>query len=540
MNVDTRNKVFSAVIFCIILLLAALLRLDGLTSESAWVDEFIAINHAAGHPLNAPQPDRPDDVLLFPAPSPASLIGASPWNAAWSSVRDDIHPPLYFQVLRLWLNSFGDSDSAARMLSVVCSLVAIVLFYDVCRLLHRRPTALWACALMALSLTQIRYAQEARNYAMITALSLLACSAAVRIERLGGNLRRYLALFVAALTLPLTHYLSIVPLLALSIYVLIRLQRQHNRPAMRGVIIAFVAAGALFLLIGGPVLWHQRQNAEQVNLRFDREPGRLQRTLERVSTIPARYIGDTLDSNPLTTARITGQFARATWPLAPMIIVYVVPLMVLRRRPDLLLWVLLLLAGIAPVIASDLMRETGNLQLIRYALLGAPAAFALTAASLSHLRNPILAHAFPVLMLIFAACVLPMKFQSIKPDYRDLVAQLRVAASPDDAIVIAGSDPGPWYLMTMYQGVMRYLYPAPCPVAVITHVPDEPLLAQLRARRRLWVVWGSQTLDPSSVLPGARHQIVGEYRNLGFLMRIELPGGSATTAQLSTSRPSSQ
>jgi hypothetical protein len=84
---------------------------------------------------------------------------------------------------------------------------------------------------------------------------------------------------------------------------------------------------------------------------------------------------------------------------------------------------------------------------------------------------------------------------------------------------------------------MRYLSPAPCPVAVITHVPNESLLAQLRGRRSLWVVWGSQTLDPTSLLPGAQHQIVGEYRNLAYLMRVQFPRDGTTSNPRSTTQP---
>ncbi|CAN5413010.1 hypothetical protein BH09PLA1_BH09PLA1_27850 [soil metagenome] len=525
-----RDNIASAVILCVILLVAAVLRIDGLAAESAWVDEFIAFKHAAGRPLNAPQADRPDDVLMFPAPSPASLVDAAPWHAVRQSVRDDIHPPMYFLTLRLWLNTFGDSDLAARMLSVLCSLVAIALFYDVCRLLHGRSTALWACALMAIALTQIRYAQEARNYAMVTALAMLACSAAVRIDLLGGNARRYAALFAAALLMPLTHYLSILPLGALAAYLLIRLRAPHRRRTARAVAITFITAGGIFLVIGGPLFWRQRENSEQINVRFDREPGRIARAIERVAAIPARYVNDRLDANPFSTATRTRQFRQAAWPIAPMMIVYLIPLLLLRRRPELLLWMIWLFAAIAPIFVSDLVRSTGDLQLIRFVLLGAPAAFALAAASLAHLRNPLVARAGPALLLLFALLALRSKSESIKPDYRELVARIRDAATQDDAILIAGSDPGTWYLMTMYQGVMRYLYPAPCPVAVITHAPDASLLAQLRDRRTLWVVWGSQSLDPSSMLPGARSQMVGEYRNLAYLLRVQIPHDPASTS----------
>jgi hypothetical protein len=503
------------VLLIIILIVAAIVRVNGLTAESTWVDEFIALKHAAGRPLNAPLPDRPNDVLLQPAPSPASLVDALPWYRSWTSVRDDVHPPLYFVALRLWLNLFGDSDAAARMLSVVCSLIAIALFYDTCRVLHGSTIALWAATLMALALTQIRYAQEARNYAMITALAMLACCAAVRIERRGGNRRRYLALLVSIVLMPLTHYVAIVPMAALAGYLFLRISVRAER---RRLLAVFAAGAAIFALIGAPILWHQRANAEQTSLRFDRERGRGQRIVERIATTPARYIDDLLDPNPLTTQ----PSIRALWLVVPVVIVYLLPLLLLRRRPDLLLWIVWLIAALAPIALGDLVRQTGNLQLIRFVLLGAPAAYALIAACLQHARWRMVTGALPACAIGLALLALPQKTRSLKPDYRQLVAQIRSMCTSDDAIIVAGADPGPWYLKTMYQGVMRYMYPSPCPIAVVTHTADTKLLDELRTRRTLWVVWGSQTLDPARLLPGARYQVIGEYRNLAYLMRVTL------------------
>ncbi len=97
---------------------------------------------------------------------------------AWL-IKIDQHPPLYYTLLHFWQLLFGDLQGAVRALSALCSTLAIPFFYGVGRRFFDQPTALVATFILTVAPFHIRYAQEARMYALLTlavavALYLLA------------------------------------------------------------------------------------------------------------------------------------------------------------------------------------------------------------------------------------------------------------------------------------------------------------------------------------------------------------------------------
>ena len=89
----------------------------------------------------------------------------------------DVHPPGYYLLLKAWALAFGDSAVALRALSVVASVAAIGLAYLFAARIVGRGLALATAAWFAVSPHALYYAQEARMYAVVTALVLGACLA---------------------------------------------------------------------------------------------------------------------------------------------------------------------------------------------------------------------------------------------------------------------------------------------------------------------------------------------------------------------------
>ena len=87
----------------------------------------------------------------------------------------DVHPPLYYLLLKAWTLVFGDSPAAMRSLSALFSVLTILAVYQTVRqanpqaTVYARPrltgAALFIAALVAFSVFQIRYGWEARMYA---------------------------------------------------------------------------------------------------------------------------------------------------------------------------------------------------------------------------------------------------------------------------------------------------------------------------------------------------------------------------------------
>lgn len=99
----------------------------------------------------------------------------------------DVHPPLYYLLLRGWMLVFGDSEAALRSMSMVLDVAATAAIADLAWLLfRRRPVVLLAVALHVLSPFAILYAQEARMYSLMLLLSTLSASWLARTLR-GGS-----------------------------------------------------------------------------------------------------------------------------------------------------------------------------------------------------------------------------------------------------------------------------------------------------------------------------------------------------------------
>lgn len=80
---------------------------------------------------------------------------------------------LYYVLLRVWL-VFGQSPFFIRSFSVITSAATLPAIYWVAKLLYDRRVALIATALLALNAYSVRYAQEARSYALFVLLATLS------------------------------------------------------------------------------------------------------------------------------------------------------------------------------------------------------------------------------------------------------------------------------------------------------------------------------------------------------------------------------
>jgi len=118
--------------------MAFALRLYRLDGQSIWVDEGISL-HLANSSL-------------------AEIIANRAAN---------IHPPLYFFLLKEWVTLAGDSIFSARFFSAMASLLQVAAIYAIARRWLGRPTARIAAVLTALSPLSVIYAQEIRGYALL-------------------------------------------------------------------------------------------------------------------------------------------------------------------------------------------------------------------------------------------------------------------------------------------------------------------------------------------------------------------------------------
>jgi len=80
---------------------------------------------------------------------------------------------LYYVLLRMWLQ-FGQSEFLIRSLSVLIAAATLPAIYWLARLLYDRRVALITAALFTFNAYSVRYAQEARSYALFLLLATLS------------------------------------------------------------------------------------------------------------------------------------------------------------------------------------------------------------------------------------------------------------------------------------------------------------------------------------------------------------------------------
>jgi uncharacterized membrane protein len=128
----------SELIVGVIILLATILRLYQLDTESLWIDEMLSIGDAG----------RLDQILTLPY------------------VR-----PFYFLLLAGWMK-LGTSDVWLRGFSVILGIVSVFFTYQLGRRLVGAGTGQIAALIMALSPLFINHSQEIRMYTLVSFLSL--------------------------------------------------------------------------------------------------------------------------------------------------------------------------------------------------------------------------------------------------------------------------------------------------------------------------------------------------------------------------------
>ena len=176
---------------------------------------------------------------------------------------EDVHPPLYYVLLKPWLAMWGDAPEALRGLSLVLGLLVVPLAFVLVREAARldepelarrvRAGALLAALLAALHATQVLQSRNARMYALGTALALASSWLLLRAQRRGGW-AWWAAWGLAAAVAVATHYYLAFTVAAQAAW--LALARRQAPPPWRGMLGAATVALASFAP-WLPILWRQ-------------------------------------------------------------------------------------------------------------------------------------------------------------------------------------------------------------------------------------------------------------------------------------------
>lgn len=125
----------------------------------------------------------------------------------------DVHPPLYYWLLKLWSLVFGESIIALRSLSLVFIMCAVVVAYFFAKKYFGKKSALLTVVLMSISPMLVRYSEEARMYGLVVLIATAAT--VVLVEATLKPTRRKWILYGVLVSLGMwTHYFTAIIWLA--------------------------------------------------------------------------------------------------------------------------------------------------------------------------------------------------------------------------------------------------------------------------------------------------------------------------------------
>jgi uncharacterized membrane protein len=253
-------------------------------------------------------------------------FAAMPLGEMAAKTAIDIHPPLYYAILHLWLNLIGFDPEAARFVSVVFGTILIAVGYQFGReLLAGSRQGAWLGLAFAGVLTvapmAVYYSQEVRMYSLVTLLGLASTLYFLRLSR-GQPAAFWPYVILTTLVLYTEYYGVLLPLFQ-GIYWLLYFRKLPFRQRQT-IFKAFLVIGLTYLpwlIYAGPktVAYVQGKNAVETDVGgFGYVPLSLPDFVARYLTrcaptsAPARFSSLNLSARSLRPVR------RARGPNSPM------------------------------------------------------------------------------------------------------------------------------------------------------------------------------------------------------------------------------
>ncbi|MGE5392650.1 MAG: glycosyltransferase family 39 protein [Candidatus Saccharibacteria bacterium] len=176
----------------------------------------------------------------------ALYIAKYGWAEMMHRIILDVHPPLYYIVLRLWAYIFGHSILSLRGMSILFGLLTIWAGYlFISRAFRNRGYALLGALLIAVNPFQIQYALEVRMYTFGTFLALISSYLLIKAFE-DKKAVTWILYGITVSAMAYTHYFLFFTIAAQGLYALYYLIREHRS--------GLFAAKDTYLMIGSYLL----------------------------------------------------------------------------------------------------------------------------------------------------------------------------------------------------------------------------------------------------------------------------------------------
>ncbi|MGQ9492178.1 MAG: glycosyltransferase family 39 protein [Anaerolineae bacterium] len=454
-------------LFVLIVLVGFLWRFAGLGKESIWLDEATSLIIA--------RMDLRSEVA---------------WAAA------DIHPPLYYFALHVWLGA-GETEYSVRALSAVLGVLAVAILYALGRELFDSRVGLLSALLLALSPLHIWCSQEARMYAMVATMSLLS-SYLLFLALKKGRTSYWLGYVLVSTVALYTHYFMVFVLLFHNLFIPYWLWQNKSAKDIR--LKWLVAELAIFLafLPWLPILCRQASV---------RGRGWVERSLRPPSVYALfstwLYFNIGLDSKlyPLFLRRLTYILFGIPIVMAMGVLLWdriaasAEPETIRTRRMGL---VFCLLYTAVPLLTIWLLSQVSPMYAIRYLLPFLPPYYIIVARGIQDLKHWM--RFVTVLCLVIILLVGNWNALRIeqRDDWRGISAYVLAQAEPGDVVLFSprwNAKPFDYYACGSVAINMDL------PIPVTAQAAEEVVRDIAQNYRRVWLIWQrGHYSDPNGIV----------------------------------------
>jgi uncharacterized membrane protein len=134
-------------------------------------------------------------------------------------IQDRVHPPLYYALIKLFAEIFGNTDTVLRAFSLVCGVLLIISSYFVVKTIVGKKAGIVATILISFNPLFITYSLEARSYAMVALLGSISLYFFWKVIHEKKGL--WMLILISVLML-LTHYISLYLVVVYFVWILFK------------------------------------------------------------------------------------------------------------------------------------------------------------------------------------------------------------------------------------------------------------------------------------------------------------------------------
>lgn len=334
-------------------------------------------------------------------------------------IKLDVHPPLYYIILRGWTDLFTNSLFSLRMFSVFFSILAIfALYFFVNKAFKNRALALFASLLYALSYFQIQYAMEARMYSLGTFLVVL--SGYLLLKAAEKRKAGWWILYAATVSLGIyTHYFIALWVVSQAIYLICFFYKE-----LKFILLAYLLA-LISYIPWLPTFVKQFNQVQETYWIPAMSIWSIPNTLSKM------VFGAEVDPNK-------------GWPLLLLLIILTVVATVffLRKTQAKEKW-LFFISLVFPFLLATLLSYGRSIYIDRYFIFGFPFYLLILAGAILAINKKTVRATFISASLIGISLTFPLQWNSLdageKPGMSAAAEYINENARPDEKIFVGSS-----------------------------------------------------------------------------------------------------